>query len=322
MTATGAGGTPAYSYAWTPMNLTGASVSYVPTTSGPCTVIIVDANNCIDSAVLNYTVNPNPVAALSGDSLAGCGPHCVSFTDLSTVSAGTITQWLWDFGDASTSNQQNPSHCYVFSNLYTVTLTVTTAAGCSSTITMTNYINVYPTPVASFTASPQPTTELNPTIYFTNTSTNSSSWDWEFADSTQGSSTLQHPSYTYGSAGCYDVVLTATSSNNCVDVTSVLICIDPDVSIYVPNAFTPDGDGINDIFVPKGLGLDPDQFEMWIFDRWGNLVFHGYDLYQGWDGAVQGKSEVSQQDVYVWKIKVGDLNGGKHTYIGHVTMIH
>ncbi len=323
LTATGTGGTPAYSYSWTPMNLAGPSLSYVPATSGPCTVTITDANNCIDSAVLNLTVNPNPVVALSGDLLAGCIPHCVNFSDLSTVSAGTITQWLWDFGDGSpTSNQQNPTHCYSYSNLFTVTLTVTTASGCSSTITMTNYINVYPTPVASFTASPQPTTELNPTIYFTNNSTNSSSWNWEFADSTQGSSTLQHPSYTYGAAGCYDVVLTATSSNNCVDVTSVLVCIDPDVSIYVPNAFTPDGDGINDIFIPKGLGLDPDQFEMWIFDRWGNLVFHGTDLYQGWNGAVEGQTDVSQQDVYVWKIKVGDQNGGKHTYIGHVTMIH
>jgi gliding motility-associated-like protein len=322
MTATGAGGTPTYSYSWSPLSLTGSTQNFVPTTSGPCTITITDANNCVDSTVLNYTVNPNPSAQLIGDSLAGCIPLCVNFTDLSTLTQGTIVQWLWDFGDGSaTSSQQNPSHCYYVAGNYTVILTVTTAAGCTNTITMTNYVDVYPTPVAAFTANPQPTTELNPTIYFTDMSTNASSWDWSFADSTHGTSTLQNPVYTYGSAGCFNVVLTATSSNGCYNTVIEPICIDPDVSIYVPNAFTPDGDGVNDFFFPQGLGLDPDHFEMWIFDRWGNLIYYSKDLYHGWDGTVQGHTDISQQDVYVWKIKVGDLNGGKHTYVGHVTMV-
>ncbi|MDQ3110558.1 MAG: PKD domain-containing protein [Bacteroidota bacterium] len=322
MTATGSGGTPGYTYVWTPLNLTGQTQNFAPTGSGPCTITIVDGNGCTDSTVLNYTVNPNPVAGLSGNILAGCSPLCVDFSDLSTISPGNIVQWAWDFGDGNQSTLQDPSHCYLYSGFYTVVLTVTTASGCSSTITMSNYINVYPTPVAAFTANPQPTTELNPTIYFTDMSTNTSSWNWDFADSTNGSSTLQHPSFTYGSAGCFDVVLTATSSNGCLDSTMVNICIDPDVSIYMPNAFTPDGDGVNDYFFPKGLGLDPAKFEMWIFDRWGNLVFHTTDLAQGWDGSVQGHTDLSQQDVYVWKVRVGDLNGGMHSYIGHVSMIH
>ncbi|MEO5642075.1 MAG: PKD domain-containing protein [Bacteroidia bacterium] len=321
LTATGSGGTTAYNYYWTPLNLIGGTQNFIPVTSGPATVIITDANNCIDSTVVNYTVNPNPVATLSGDSLGGCIPLCVNFSDLSAVSSGTITQWFWDFGDGNTSTQQNPQHCYYVSGQYTVVLTVTTAAGCSNTITMTNYIDVYPTPVASFIANPQPTTELNPTIYFTNTSTGSTSWNWDFADSTGASSTLQNPVFTYGMPGCFDVVLTATSSNGCQNTTIQPVCIEPDVSIYMPNAFTPDGDGVNDLFIPQGLGLDPAQFEMWIFDRWGNLVFHGTDLYQGWDGTVQGHPTLSQQDVFVWKIRVGDLKGGRHTYIGSVTLI-
>jgi gliding motility-associated-like protein len=322
MTATGSGGTPAYSYSWSPLNMTGATQNFAPTTSGPCTITITDANNCVDSTVLMYTVNPNPVAAFVGDTLASCIPLVVNFTDLSTVSAGTIVQWSWDFGDGSTpSTQQNPQHTYYVSGFYTVALTVTTATGCSNTVTMSNYINVYPTPVASFTANPQPTTELNPTIYFTNTSINSNSWNWDFADSANSSSTLQHPVFTYQRAGCFDVVLTATSVNGCFDITVQQICIEPDVAIYIPNAFTPNGDGINDFFFPQGLGLDPANFEIWIFDRWGNLVYNGTDLYKGWDGTVQGHTDLSQQDTFVWKIKVGDVNGGKHTYIGHVNLI-
>ena len=322
ITATGSGGTPAYNYYWTTLNLLGGTQTITPSISGPVTVIITDANGCVDSTALNYTVNPNPVAALIGDTLSGCIPLCVNFSDLSTVSAGAIVAWNWDFGDGSNlSSQQYPQHCYYVSGQYTVILTVTTATGCTNTITMTNYIDVFPTPVASFTANPQPTTELNPTIYFTNTSTGATSWLWDFADSTGGSSTLQDPSFTYGMPGCFDVVLTATSSNGCFNTTVQPICIEPDVSIYMPNAFTPDGDGVNDLFIPQGLGLDPSQFEMWIFDRWGNLIFHGTDLYQGWDGTVQGHPSLSQQDVFVWKIRVGDLKGGRHTYIGSVTLI-
>jgi gliding motility-associated-like protein len=317
-----AGGTAGYNYAWMPGPMAGPNQTVSPTVTTTYTVYVTDANFCADSATVTVTVNPNPVAALSGDLLASCAPLCANFSDLSTISSGAITQWSWDFGDGSNlSTSQNPQHCYYVAGFYNVTLTVTTSVGCTHTITMPNYINVYPTPVASFTANPQPTSELNPTIYFTNTSSNSSIWDWTFGDFVNGTSSLEHPSYTFGSAGCYDVELTATSSNGCWDTIIQQVCIDPDVAIYMPNAFTPNGDGLNDYFMPKGTGLDPDNFEIWIFDRWGNMIFNGTDIYKGWDGTVQGHPELSQQDTYVWKIKVGDMNGGRHTYIGSVNMV-
>src|ERR1051325_10416049 len=102
---------------------------------------------------------------------------------------------------------------------------------------MTNYINVYSNPVADFTAQPQPTTELDPTIYFTDISTNAFSWNWSFGNPALGTSSSQNPSFTFDSPGCYDVLLTVTTSNGCIDTTTHAVCIDPDVALYVPNAF-------------------------------------------------------------------------------------
>ncbi|MBI3510102.1 MAG: gliding motility-associated C-terminal domain-containing protein [Bacteroidetes bacterium] len=321
LTGGASGGTPGYTYNWVPLGQSGSSQTYVPVATGPQTVLVQDAHGCIDSASVNITVNANPVATLAGDSLTGCVPHCVNFSDLSTLANGTITGWSWDFGDGVTSTSQNPSHCYITAGTYSVTLTVTTSTGCTNTIVMPNYITIYPLPVADFTASPQPTTELDPTIYFLDASIGANTWSWTFGDTTSASSTLQNPSFMYGGSGCFNVVLTVSSVNGCVDTTVHPICIDPDVTLFVPNAFTPNGDGINETFFAQGIGIDPDKFEMWIFDRWGNLIFYTDDMNKGWNGKVQGHEDLCQIDTYVWKIKAIDVMGHKHSLIGKVSLI-
>ncbi len=322
LTGTAAGGTPGYNYMWMPGPLPGATNILAPTATTTYTVYVTDANLCADSATVTVTVNPNPVAILTGDSLQGCAPRCVNFTDNSTVGSGTIVQWSWDFGDGSPfSTLQNPSHCYLLAGTYPVTLTVTTASGCTGTIVMPNYIQVFPNPVAAFTASPQPTTELNPTIYFTDQSSLAATWSWNFGDLNNSASSLQNPSFLYPGPGCFDVTLMVATVNGCTATAVQEICIDPDVTLFVPNAFTPNGDGANEIFIPVGVGIDPDKFEMWIFDRWGNMIYYTDDLAKGWDGMVRGHTNLCQEDVYVWKIKAVDQLGNKHNRIGHVTLI-
>ncbi|CAN5918948.1 hypothetical protein BH11BAC7_BH11BAC7_11990 [soil metagenome] len=322
LTGAAAGGTPGYSYAWMPGSLPGATNILAPPATTTYTVYVIDANLCTDSATVTVTVNPNPVAMLWGDSLQGCAPRCVQFLDTSTLASGTIVQWLWDFGDATPSSSlQDPYHCYTTAGTYSVTLTVASSVGCTNTFMMPNYIQVFPNPVAAFTASPQPTTELNPTIYFTDQSIGNNSWSWSFGDLSGASSVLQDPVYTYPTPGCFDVVLSVATVNGCIDTAVQQICIDPDVTLFVPNAFTPNGDGANDIFFPVGVGMDPEHFEMWIFDRWGNMIYYTDDFAKGWDGMVQGHTNPCQQDVYVWKIKANDLLGNKHNLIGHVTLV-
>ena len=322
LNANAGGGTPVYSINWTPGPLSGAAQSVVPAATTSYTATVTDANGCTASSTVLVTVNAAPAPVLTADVTSGCAPLCVDFSDMSTVASGTITGWLWDFGDNTTSTAQNPPmHCYSVPGNYTVVLSVTSSAGCTQTITMANYINVYAIPVAAFSAGPQPATILNPEITFTESSTNATSWLWSFGDLTNASSNAQNPTFTYQEPECYMVTLEVTSADGCQDTASAEVCIDPDVSIYVPNTFTPDGNGLNEEFIPVTIGIDPDKYELWIFDRWGNMIFYTDDLAEGWDGRVQGSSDICQVDTYVWRIKARDITGAQYNLIGHVNLI-
>jgi len=317
-----AGGTPGYTVTWNPGALVGATQNIIPPATTTYTVDVTDANGCTATSTTLVTVNSVPVAAIGSDLTAGCAPLCVNFDDLSTINApGVITSWAWDFGDNNTSTQQNPNHCYNTSGIYNVTLTVTTGNGCSNTIVMNAYIEVYANPVASFTAGPQPTTILNPEITCTDLSVNAASWNWSFGDVANSSSTLQNPSFLYSEPNCYQISLEVISADGCIDTAAQVVCIDPDVIIYIPNAFTPTEDGLNDEFLPVTNGVNPDKYEFWVFDRWGNMIFYTDDLNEGWDGKVLGSDQLCQIDTYVWKIKCTDVLDKRHDLIGHVNLI-
>ena len=321
LTATPGGGVPAYSVAWNPGNMSGNMQNVTPAATTTYSITVTDANGCTANTTTTVTVNPVPNATFSASVTAGCDPVCVNFTDMSTIPApGVISAWDWDFGDGNLSTSQDPVHCYTTPGVYTVILTAKSTNGCVNTITMTNYISVYANPVAAFGVSPQPTTILNPQITFTDSSLNAASWLWNFGDVLNSSSTLQNPEFTYGIPTCYEATLVVTSPDGCTDEVSHPICIDPDVSIYTPNAFTPNGDGTNDVFLPIGVGIDPDNFQMWIFDRWGNQVFTTMDINEGWDGKFNSP-ELCQVDTYVWRIVARDISGNQHILVGGVNLI-
>ncbi len=320
-TPNGGNGGP-YTYTWLPVGTGGNSitVSVTPTVTTTYTVILSDGcTTPNDSAVVTITVSAPPVPTFTGTPLTGCAPLCVNFT---TPNNPTWISCAWNFGDGSpVSTNFNPNHCYTITGCYNVTLSITDASGCVGTVTMPNYVCVSPNVVAQFTASPQPTDIFNSTVFFTDQSTGApTSWTWYFGG--LDSSNAQNPNYHFPSdvAGCYDVVLIANNAANCPGVDTMRICIDPDYVIYFPNAFTPNGDGVNDNFIGVGEGID--KYEMWIFDRWGNLIFYTDNMGHPWDGKVQNKSDnLVQEDVYVWKAKVTDVFGKKHKFIGHVSVI-
>lgn len=322
ITAIPGGGSPGYTVGWMPGPLAGNTVNVTPSATTTYTAAVTDANGCTATAITTVTVSALPVSQFTADTTQGCAPLCVNFSDLSTVTLpATITSWSWDFGDNSNSTLSNPNHCYTSAGVYTISLLVTTNDGCAHTLTLNNYINVYGSPTAAFIASPQPTTILTPTINFTDQSVGADNWLWSFGDLNNSTSVLQNPSYTYSDPICYQVTLEVSSQNGCTDSVSEIICIDPDVSIYVPNTFTPNDDGINEIFIPVTTGINPDKYEFWVFDRWGNLIFYTDDLNEGWNGRVQGHDKLCQIDTYVWKVKCVDVLDKKHNLIGHVNLI-
>ena len=111
------------------------------------------------------------------------------------------------------------------------------------------------------------------------------------------------------------------NSFGCFDTITLDVVIEGDYTLFVPNAFTPNDDGINDTFFPKAIGIDEKEFEMYIFNRWGDMIFETDDINEPWDGGANNGRELAKKDVYVWLIYTKDVLGKKHQYVGHVTLI-
>ena len=332
MSALANGGDGNYSYSWatgTTPN-TGQNVAASPTVTTIYTVTVNDGcgtPSAIDNVTI--TVSPAPTLSVSVDDNGGCAPLCVTFTAISNP-ASVSCNWTFSDGQTSLANC-SPNICFNTAGSYGATLNVTDINGCTNSITNNNLVNVYPIPEADFGWGPQPLTDLNPVVQFSDQSTGGTivNWFWQFGDPQDNSSTAQNPTFDYAVSGQFLATLTVINSNGCIDSTSQLITIAPEFSIYVPNAFTPGGDdgtgldAINDDFFAKGVGVDPDNFEMWIFDRWGNNIFYTKDFNEHWNGKVMGgkSNAIVQQDVYVWKINLKTLTGEKKSFIGHVTVI-
>lgn len=290
------------------------------------TLIVQNSNGCFDTIILQAVTAPQPVVQFTADDFAGCPVLCVNFQDQTTIASGSITGWTWDFGDNSPQSfTQNPNHCYSLTGLYTVTLTTTSNQGCIQTLVFPNMIEVYPVPTAIFTATPMITTVSQTHVEFTDLSQGSPvSWSWDFGDGATlaDTSDQQHTSYDYTPeyGSNYQVHLEVVNMYGCTDDTTLEVIVEPEFTFYIPNAFTPNNDGINDVFFGTGIGIA--KYEMWIFDRWGNLIFTCTDLNQTWDGTVQGGSgQLCQIDTYVWKVAITDVFDKRHKYIGHVSLI-
>jgi len=317
--ATPVGGTTPYTYIWSP---TGGNTPVASNLkSGVFTIIVTDAGGCSASATATIgNGNPSPVVSFGADSVKGCASLCNGFTDASTIGGGTLQTWAWNFGDGNTAAIQNPRHCFNNPGAYDVSLTVTSNLGCSSTATVHNMINVYTYPVAAFTFSPQPTTIMNPEIAFTDNSTDAygiDQWLWTFGDLSDSVSTNKNTTHTYQDTGTYCATLKVTNKNNCTDSVTNCVVIMPQFTLYIPTGFTPNGDGINDVFKPVGEGMI--SYTMHVFNRWGNLVFTSGDINIGWNGRIGGTP--GPEDVYIYDIEVVDNFGNAHSYIGEIALI-
>lgn len=288
-------------------------------------LLVVSNFGCKDSITKTSIINPNPVVNFAANDTIGCEPLCIFFLNSSTILSGANIKWAWILGDGnSVSNSQSFDHCYtndsVFAaNFYTVTLTVTSDSGCVSSLSENNYITVYPNPNASFTVQPKTAIITDPVISISDLSAGSDFWSWNFGDGSATSALSGPLPHTYPDTGTYTITLITSTQFNCIDTAYQTIIIEPDFVFYIPNAFTPDGDGINETF--SGQGIFIKDYEMTIFDRWGNLIFFSDDISKPWDGKINGGSEIAQVDVYVYVVKITGFNRSKHVYRGIVTLV-
>lgn len=318
LSAVGNGGNGNLTYTWTPGPLMGPNVTVTATTNQTYTVTVTD--NCgtpVATDTVSVLINPAPVPSFTTSTPAqGCEPLCVDFVN-TTPNTASLT---WTFGsNIGTSTSSPTTFCFNTAGSYDVQLTVTDNIGCTGTTTMLNYVTVWPNPIANFTANPNPATELNNIVQYTDLSIGASEWIWSFGPD-DSASILQNPIYTWTDTGVFMVQLIVTNIYGCQDVITLPQVVQEDYALFIPNTFTPNGDGHNDLFFPQGIGIDPENYTMYIFDRWGNLIYQTSTWPGGWDGTVQGKGDC-QIDTYVYKIATLDANGSKRVYIGHINLL-
>jgi len=173
----------------------------------------------------------------------------------------------------------------------------------------------YPYPVADFITSPSVANVFNGKIEFVDRSQYAVTWHWKFGDGEE--SFEQNAEHYFNDVGDFKVSLTVTNVAGCEDTHTEVININP---FYIPNAFTPNGDGINDYFFNSGYLLDVSSYRMSIFNRWGQEVFSAESINQQWDGRNSSGDE-SPQGTYVYRIEVTTRGGKEHVFTGHVNLI-
>ncbi|MCX7728697.1 MAG: PKD domain-containing protein [Bacteroidia bacterium] len=236
--------------------------------------------------------------------------------------------YQWFVSNGFSSNHSNPSLTFNQSGIYGYSVNIINTSQCTVTfnITAPNAITVYPTPFADFIFTPTLTTVFDPEITFTdmsyagnfeNNSGSLTQWHWELGDGNTISNALQFI-HSYGNYGNYPVQLIITNNFGCKDTVTKIITILPEFRFWVPNAFTPNNDGLNDEFLPIVIGIE--NYTLEIFDRWGEKIFSTNQYKQGWNGYYKGSA--CKEDVYVWKIGFKNLITKKYEeHVGHVTLL-
>lgn len=271
------------------------------------------------NATATITVIPVAIVDFEAPEPDGCAPFIALFNDLTTPEP---INWEWDFGDPdsgnNTSNDQNPSHLYSEPGNYDVSLSVTSTEGCVSEIAYSGLIETFSTPTASFETDTNQANVLNATFNFTDFSSGDvSTWDWDFGDG--NFSTEQNPTHTYLDTGRIFVTLTVFSTHGCSSSAIDRIYVSPILTFYVPNAFTPDRDQLNDGFRAYGEGYDWSNYQMSVFNRWGQRMFQTNKIEDGWQGTF--KNNEIKTGVYTWQVQVADFNGRLYPFSGFVTLI-
>ncbi|MCO5259370.1 MAG: PKD domain-containing protein [Crocinitomicaceae bacterium] len=314
---TGAG---AQTYVWD--NGVTNGVPFTANTTTTYTVIGTDNNGCQNNDYVKINVIPIPVVDFDGQDLYGCSPVTPILTN---HSIGNLTDCKWYIGNGQVlQGCSGASLTITDPGCYDVTLVVSTPEGCTSSLTMTDYICVEDIPIASFYPSPAELNSYNWESQMVNTTQGATNYVWNFGDGT-GPSTVHSPTHAFPNdeAGTYTVTLIASTPAGCADTAKVPITVVEVPIIYVPNTFTPDGDDYNETFKPiLTSGFDPQDYTLYVFNRWGEMVFESHDPSIGWNGKYGKDGKICQDGTYTWKIEVKMKSSSEHKqYVGHVNII-
>ncbi len=311
----GASGVTPYNYTWsngsTNNNATGL-------TAGNYTVTVSDGTGCTTSAT--YTVAPGanpPQVDLQGDDLLGCVVHCVNFNVPASIPTGNLQTYNWSVNGVSAGNSSTMNHCFNNPGTYSVGLSVVDNNGCSNAITYPNYVTVQAYPDANFVTDKNIYTESESQVHIVDQSTNATGLTWNLGDGTTHIN-LTDFSHTYTDTGTFCIQLIASSPLGCADTAEHCIVVQAESYFYIPNAFTPNDDGLNETFYPVASGIK--KYSIDIYDRWGENIWASSKDDDQWNGKMKN-AQMVPQGVYVYKIIITDAQDEVHEFMGHVNVI-
>lgn len=337
---------PAFNYVGNPSLVSyewnnGATTPTISVSDTANYIVTINAYNADRSLVctVNDTVfvdlSPMPLAEFEGDPLESCAPMHIRMTNLSGFQDGeehpeVHVTYEWTVTNqngvaVAASTAKDPSFNIENRGTYTVGLIVTTNGGCSDTIVKTGYFTVYPQPVVTFATSVGlagldaggEVSFVNTTDLSNFTDADNLRWHWDFGDGQ--TSENQSTTHIYEESGHFEVVLSAITDFGCTDEATHNVHLPTPFYFYIPNAFTPDGDGYNEVWLPQGSGVDESNYSVTIFDRNGKMIFHSNNLRQGWDGTISGKP--APVGSYVYVIKTSTRDADPREYVGTVTLV-
>lgn len=296
-------------------------------TYGVYTIRLTVTNNvCVETQIQQIEIFAiPPVVDFTYDPSSGCVPLTVNFTNLSQFADPATYQW--NFGDQITSKAINPTHTYYQPGKYSVSLSASNVTGQTVTENKQAIIEVFPRPNAEFEIKPKLVYIPGGILYTNNQSFEATRFEWDFGDGTLTSE--YEPEHKYKNEGFYTIKLVAYNEYDCSDSTiqENTVKVQKGGQVLIPNAFSPSqtstasgggvSDGKNDIFLPLTRGVV--EFELMIFNRWGELLFESRDPDRGWDGTYNGK--LCQQDVYIYKLAASYETGEKIVRVGDVNLI-
>ncbi len=288
--------------------------AYVVPGSGACT-------HLIDTGFVRVTINPLPRVAFVAEPDSGCHPLRVTlFNTTPAEDVGATCQWDLGDGDVAAACDQ-VEHLYMDPGWYPVRLTVTSPAGCTNFLLDHHAILVEEAPQATFLTSPDPGTVGNSTLFFSALDLDNSYYGWTLDGVALSTGPNAQQWFTDVLGSTHDICLDVADRYGCVDT----LCQEVSIvvpSIFYPNAFTPDGDGLNDKYMPRVLDVVAKEHLFQVFDRWGEVIFTTTDPTEGWDGSLGGGGSILPQGVYVWRLETLPMYAAEKVEVfGSVTLI-
>ncbi len=278
-------------------------------------VLTINENGCTSTYVDSVLVIQNFINAFHVEAGEDCPPLLTLYSAETTSEIEVF--YFWDFGDGTSSTDQAGNHTYHETGIYTVTANAFTNSECteSQTQVFENIIHVMPSPIAGFLITPQTVDVSNPIVQITDASEGSIECYYCMSDSGENSDC--NFSYTWDATGIQTITQIVTNEFGCSATVTGEVIITGFI-LYAPNSFSPDDDGVNDVWMPVITGAT--SYFLQIFNRWGEVIFETTDWTKPWTGDVHEGDYFAQDGVYIYHILAEDLSQLPHEYTGHIVL--